>query len=57
MQRSAVSKAVSNFRSIALDILGQNFGHKKKKMQGTINLDEVSNTQDILNWRPKHFYK
>lgn len=30
MQRSAVSKAVSNFRFLALDILGQNFGHNKK---------------------------
>lgn len=33
MQRSAVSKAVSNFRFLALDILGQNFGHNKRSVE------------------------
>lgn len=33
MQRSAVSKAVSNFRFLALDILGQNTGHNIRSVK------------------------
>lgn len=33
MQKSALAKALSNFRFLALDILGQNFGHNKRSVK------------------------